>query len=121
MCGECCKYFGNPGPQTKTASSRGPAQTERLHTDRWFFISARRCTPWPTVCVGVRLCVWQLVLARASLHCCVQYTRDSPPAADRIARSPTTTKTAGDKQNNDQCTTLRASRVQQATTVCDNK
>lgn len=31
-------------------------------------------------------------------------------------------KTAGDKQNNnDQCATLRASRVQQAATVCDNE
>lgn len=29
-------------------------------------------------------------------------------------------QTAGDKQNNE-CTTLRASRVQQATTVCDNE
>ncbi|CAB3233084.1 unnamed protein product [Arctia plantaginis] len=66
-------------------------------------------------------CGWALVLARAAPLLCAVDSRLSACRGPFQARSPIPTKIAGDKQNNDQCTTLRATRVQQATTVCDNK
>ncbi|KPI97460.1 hypothetical protein RR46_09367 [Papilio xuthus] len=61
--GKDLTYTGHPEPQTKTASSRGPAQTERLHTDRWFFICACRCT-------AARLCARLAALGRLWFASC---------------------------------------------------
>jgi hypothetical protein len=105
----------NPGPQTKTASSRGPAQTERLHTDRRFFIRGCRCTALPLWACGIVVCAARsrAIVVCSRLAGIVWITRPRRP------KNP-------DKQNNEQwmdreCTKWLQCVITSITWCCDKR